>query len=65
MANENHTALKEDFQDESVFVPTNIDHDVLADAVSSRIIGLEVGELFPIGLLAGLCQLSRGILASG
>ena len=59
-ANENHTTLKEDFQDESVFIPTNIDHDVLADEVSSRIIGLEVGELFPIGLLGALVPAIQG-----
>ena len=59
-ANENHTTLKEDFQDESVFIPTNIDHDVLADEVSSRIIGLEVGELFPIGLLGASVPAIQG-----
>ena len=60
MSDENHTTLKENLQDESVLIPTNIDHNVLTDEVSGRIIGSEVGELFPVRLLGASVPAIKG-----
>jgi len=60
MPDEDHTTLKENLQDESVLIPTNIDHDVRIDEVSSRIIRFEVGELFPVRLLGAFVPAIKG-----
>src|SRR5579883_575651 len=47
---ENHLVLEIDLDDEPVFIPTDIDHNPIADAIGAWAIGLQLREVRPLRL---------------